>query len=124
MPPKTAAYRRKFELLACLLCVFALLICNAAACLACRLAGCLALTATAVLCTCAKVFCIKSFDMLHNLWSSKEYIFFSYYITSYLISQSTICKKIAATTRFLLISTYSTNSNDSTPQSPHQLSVL
>ena len=52
------------ELLA-LLCVLALLVSDAAACLASRLARGLAFAASAVLCAVAEVASFKSFDMFH-----------------------------------------------------------
>ena len=55
------------ELLA-LLCVLALLVSDAAACLASRLARGLAFAAAAVLRACAKVAGLKSLDVLHRIY--------------------------------------------------------
>ena len=56
-------WNNQIKLLAFL--VFALLICDAAACLASRLARCLAFAATAVLCAFTKITSFDSFDVFH-----------------------------------------------------------
>ncbi len=53
------------------LCVFALLVSNAAGCLASGLAGCLALAAAAVLTALYKVFCFDSLNSLHFKFSNR-----------------------------------------------------
>ena len=58
--------RQPFHKLLAFLCVFALLVCDTAACLASGLARSLAFAATAVLCALAKVASLKSLDVFHD----------------------------------------------------------
>ncbi len=60
---KASLYGKK---LLVILCVFALLICDTAACLTSRLAGCLAFAAAAVLCALAEILCFKCLNTLHG----------------------------------------------------------
>ena len=61
-----------------LLCVFALLVCDATAGLASRLARSLAFATAAVLCALAKVTGFQCFDVLHKIASIKILIFIDY----------------------------------------------
>ncbi len=85
--------RRRFQHTILLLLVFALLICDTAACLASRLAGSLAFSATAVLCALAEVLCFKCLDTLHSSFLLENF-YSMYYITYFLLSQSVECKFI------------------------------
>ena len=85
-------YAKTILLLAFLLCALALLISDTAAGLASGLARGLALTATAVLCACTKVLCLKSCNTLHIYILHRTNIFV-YYITQKSQCQSTERKK-------------------------------
>jgi hypothetical protein len=63
---RTGIYRARKTIAVRLLLVLALLVSNAAGSLASRLAGGLALAASALLCSLAKILCLKCFNTLHK----------------------------------------------------------
>jgi len=57
--------------------VFALLICDTAACFASRLTGSLAFTASAVFSAAAEIFCFECFNMFHSYLLLNKFILFT-----------------------------------------------